>query len=181
MATPVGLYYYPEVIPDPLGALEYVESLPTFPAVTKFSSTVNTRRVAHFGYTYDYKSGSITTPADPFTEEIQELADLISDIHDTDQEFNQCIINRYLPGQGISTHLDRVEYGAVIACYTVGGGAEMEFTRPGYKLYTEPGSLYIMSGESRYKWRHQMRSRKSDPGHGKRDTRWSLTFRHVPL
>ncbi|KKM74057.1 hypothetical protein LCGC14_1404150, partial [marine sediment metagenome] len=97
--------------------------------------------------------------------------------------FDQCIINRYEPGQGIGAHRDRPDYGEFVACFTLGSGAEIEFSEchgPGsYKLYTEPRSLYIMSGASRHEYTHMIRGRKSDPGYGKRGRRWSLTFRSV--
>ena len=59
-------------------------------------------------------------------------------------------------------------------------GAEMEFQKESekYTLYVEPGSMYVMSGDARYVWTRQMRSRKKDNGI-QRDIRWSLTFRHV--
>ena len=54
----------------------------------------------------------------------------------------------------------------------------MEFRRGDeiIKIYTEPNSLYIMSGDSRYT--HMMRGRKSDPKHGKRSTRNILSEKY---
>lgn len=187
---PTGLFYYPNIISANLATRlnKFLNSddCKLFPV----SNNPNARQVAHFGYMYDYKKGSTSNPAPEFPPILQELCSLIYDTHKFPEEykFDQCIINRYLPGQGINAHYDREEYGEYIACFTVGGGAEMEFTErrtpssadPGkYTIYTEPQSLYIMSGSSRHDWLHQMRSRKSDPGHGQRRIRWSLTFRSV--
>ena len=99
---------------------------------------------------------------------------------DSKRYWNQCIINRYLPGQGIGAHIDVKSYGDHIVCFTLGSGREMEFTRDddNYCLYTEPRSAYVMSGDSRYKWKHQMRLRKSDSGVS-RSVCYSITFRHA--
>jgi alkylated DNA repair dioxygenase AlkB len=76
-------------------------------------------------------------------------------------------------------------YGPVVAAFTLGSGAEMVFRRGGEveSLYVEPGSLYIMSGDARSKWTHEMPGRKSDMVDGKkipRGRRISVTFRNVP-
>jgi alkylated DNA repair dioxygenase AlkB len=104
---------------------------------------------------------------------------------DPSHEFNQCIINKYEPGQGINKHIDIKAYGPVIGCFTFGSGAVMTFRRKDevHHLYVKPNSLYIMSGESRLLWTHEMPSRKSDMVEGKkipRGLRISVTFRHVP-
>ena len=49
------------------------------------------------------------------------------------------------------------------------------------KIYVKPNSLYIMSGEARYNWYHQMLNVKTDTVRGKkidRKTRISLTFKY---
>lgn len=189
---PDGLYYYPGVISEDLSQrLEKFlgQDCELFPVAGRGGVvSENARRVAHYGFRYDYSSGSTTEPAPDFPEIIEELCVLIYETHVDDLGeywFDQCIINRYLPGQGIGAHYDREDYGEYIACFTFGSGAEMEFTeRPPhgdgrYTVYVEPNSLYIMSGASRHDWLHQQRPRKSDPGHGPRGVRWSLTFRSV--
>ena len=188
-AEPKNLYYYPNFLPnsEKLSSYFVSENFQKFLSPIS-SSNLNSRQVAHFGFQYDYLNGDIQAPAPEFPPIIEELRQKI--LQDCGQHlsekclFNQCIINRYLPGQGISAHADRCEYGEEIACLTLGSGAEMEFTRknyPAHKLYVESGSLYLMKGESRYLWKHQMRSRKTDPGHGPRDIRFSITFRTVEL
>src|SRR5690606_9977836 len=97
---------------------------------------------------------------------------------------NQCIVNRYLPGQGISAHIDKETFGPVIACFTLGSGTDITFSRTldGNKVtidkHVEPCSLYIMTGESRYNWKHEIKSRLYD-NDVKRNTRISVTFRTV--
>lgn len=83
---------------------------------------------------------------------------------DDNYSFNQCIVNNYEAGQGISKRTDVSSYGDVIGCYTFGSGATMVFKKytEKYELYVEPNSLYIMSGDARYKWTHEMLGKHSD-------------------
>ena len=160
----------------------------------------NSRKVIHYGYAYNYSSGKTTEKAPDFPHIILLIQtiikklwkdcppDLIGDVLSEDSgRLNQCIINRYIPGQGIGAHTDRNDYGDIIVCFTFGGGREMEFTRDRYKpykIYTPPGSMYIMTGESRYEWMHQMRGRKRDRDGWKtveRENSFSITFREVPI
>lgn len=46
------------------------------------------------------------------------------------------------------------------------------------ELYVQKDSLYIMSGESRYSWTHEMPTRKND-NDKPRSRRVSITFRMV--
>ena len=92
--------------------------------------------------------------------------------------FNQCIINNYYKGQGISPHIDVTSYGGVIGCFTLGSGAIMKFSYgdEDVEIYVKPNSVYIMSGDSRYKWKHSMPVKKT-----RKDRRVSITFRNVPV
>lgn len=189
MTHPQGLCYYPNIIPKSMikDLKDALDDADWFP-VPGHGGVVseNSRRVAHFGFTYDYRAGKVSNPAPDFPDVLVALRDLIpTEELGITQPFNQCIVNRYLPSQGISSHYDREEYGEFIACFTFGSGAEMEFTRVNdvYTLYTQPLSLYIMSGESRHEWYHQMRGRLTDVVDGRRisrGVRYSFTFRHVP-
>lgn len=167
------------------------------------TSSANSRKVLQFGEEYRYTGTSKDSSSrKDFPPEVVKLRELLSlylsfstKSNDIDEErntkrchryFNQCIINRYEPGQGISAHVDDTKlFRGVVACFTFGSGAETEFSRVKsitreenvFSLYTEPRSLYIMSGESRYDWKHCMKARKSDPEHGTRGVRYSVTFR----
>jgi len=90
-----------------------------------------------------------------------------------------------LPGQGISKHIDVKSYGNIIGCFTLGSGATMIFRKGNVtkEIYVESNSLYIMSGECRYNWTHEMIGKKSDIVNGikiSRDRRISVTFRNTP-
>jgi alkylated DNA repair protein alkB family protein 8 len=138
------------------------------------------RKVVQYGWLYDYTRKCVTTPLEPIPELLTELLKGIPE-----HNLIQCIINRYLPGEGIVAHTDSRDFGACIYCFTFGSGADMEFTRDGYPKYTlhpEPYSLYVMTGDSRYVWKHAMPRRKSDLVNGskkQRNIRYSITFRSL--
>lgn len=145
----------------------------------------NSRRVIHYGYNYAYNRSGITK-----TEDIPKNLELIDtnkinsivkkDIIDT--EFNQLIINEYIPGQGIASHIDHTKYfGPVIACISIGDIC-IDFSKKNTKktITIESGSLYIMSGPARYEWYHAIEKKLYDDNK-KREIRYSLTYRTVNL
>lgn len=180
-----GLYYYNNCLSE-AEEKQLIESLEKDPNWFSVGNSDNSRKVLHYGFTYNYSSAGKLEEAPAFSETIQWLRSKIREIHPVpaELELNQCIVNKYLPGQGIASHIDKTTFKNYICCVTIGSGATMEFTKGDetVTLFTEPRSLYIMSGEARYDWKHGMRSRKSDVVDGKkkiRETRYSLTFRTV--
>ena len=186
-----GLFYCPDQIStaEMKQLSEFLDTLTWKP----LSASKNSRVVQHYGFAYDYKDRNIRQPTDPIPLELMSLRNRLTELCETlllKQEFNQCIVNNYNPGQGISPHVDVRDYGPVIGCFSLGEspdtGAMMRFTNPKnehHDLWVEAGSLYIMSGEARYRWKHSMPSRFNDEVHGEnvaRDRRISVTFRHVP-
>jgi alkylated DNA repair dioxygenase AlkB len=149
------------------------------------------RRVQHYGYKYDYKARGITQ--DSRIGAIPDwLAGLCEDLHSQGyfkQAPDQVIINEYMPGQGITPHIDCVPcFGESVASLSLGSQCVMEFThaKTGEKQQQllEPRSLVVLSGESRYDWQHSIPGRKSDIWGGEklvRSRRISLTFRTVIL
>ncbi len=141
------------------------------------------RRVQHYGYKYDYKARTVTNDAylGPLPEWIDPVAQKLAFKPD------QAIVNEYLPGQGISAHVDCVPcFDDTIASLSLGSGAIMQFTNAGRKeeIYLEPCSLITLSGPARYEWTHAIPARKSDKVYGfkiERDRRISLTFRNIIL
>nr|QBK86915.1 MAG: 2OG-Fe(II) oxygenase superfamily protein [Marseillevirus LCMAC103] len=184
MATPEGLCVVPDFLTaaEAQGLLGCVEASDEWYPVVPGSA--KSRRVLHFGWSYPYAGGALQA-ARPIPASLR-LGAKFARLPAGAAGFapDQLIVNRYEPGQGIAPHVDRTDlFGPVIACVTLGSGAEMEFTRPGYpsfRVYTTPGSLYAMTGEARYLWQHRMRSRLTDPEGGKRvprGVRVSLTYR----
>src|SRR5579872_2302599 len=152
----------------------------------------NSRMVKQFGYYFNYDSHDIYEKAPDFPSYLYAINKIITQkcidekiFGENKYCFNQCIINNYYPGQGIMPHADKKDFGPIIACLTIGSGANMKFSYydSEFKLYTTAGSLYVMTDESRYKWRHSMEIQDYDIVNGEkinRDRRISLTFRYVP-
>ena len=139
------------------------------------------RRVQHYGYKYDYKARNVA--ADSYLGPLPDWLEPVT--RKLDFKPNQAIVNEYLPGQGISAHIDCVPcFGEKIASLTLGSGAVMQFSKGNQKqaLYLEPCSLITLSGPARYEWQHAIPARKSDVVDGfkiERTRRVSLTFRTV--
>lgn len=139
------------------------------------------RRVQHYGYKYDYKARAVT--ADSY---LGSLPDWLMPItQKLPFKPDQAIVNEYLPGQGISAHVDCVPcFSDTIASLSLGSGVIMQFTNGQEKHdpYLESRSLIILSGPARYEWTHAIPARKSDVVDGfkiERGRRVSMTFRTV--
>ncbi len=190
---PIGLLYYPLAIHPSVynDVLQWwqTEEVQNILKPINYNGHVskNARQVIQFGslYLYDKKQATSQGSALPIPSILIRLRHLIpalcSEIPN-DYLFDQVIINRYLPGQGIRPHSDLNVFGEYIVSFTFQGGREMEFTQDKqdpFKIYVEPQSMYVMTGESRYLWKHQMRPRRTD-GKLKRIECFSITFRKSP-
>jgi alkylated DNA repair dioxygenase AlkB len=147
------------------------------------------RRVQHYGWRYDYRAKRVdltmrlgTLPA-WLAAYAQRLHDdgLIPEVPD------QVIINEYVPGQGIASHVDCEPcFGETIVSLSLGSPCVMFFTHLQTKdhvpILLERGSLVVMQGEARHGWQHGILPRKVDDYAGQRierGRRVSLTFRNV--
>lgn len=148
-----------------------------------------TRRVQHYGYRYDYKAKQITPDMylGPLPEFLEQMAAIISAAGYFNSIPNQVIVNEYQPGQGIGKHIDcHPCFGPTVASISLGSPIVMEFVNDdfGDKLehLLEPRSLLVLTGESRYRWSHEIRKRLVDKDwRVQRKRRISLTFRTVDL
>ena len=159
------------------------------------------RRVQQFGYRFDYRTDDVVRDAHPFPSWLARLGTIaekhclslagcggpeiasasgssgVAELAPAARPgyFNQCIVNDYLPGQRISPHTDAPVFGGVIVSFSLGCAADMRFSRADhtpYVLRVAPGSLYVMAGEARRLWRHEMLAQTVG-------RRISVTFRRV--
>jgi len=149
------------------------------------------RRVQHYGYRYDYRRRTVTP--DMYLGKLPGWLSPIAKKIYADAHMpaiaDQCIINEYQPGQGISAHVDCEPcFGNVIGSISLGSACVMVFQHRsnGQKaeLQLEPGSMVIMTGEARYDWTHAIPARKTDKLNGEtwqRNRRISITYRSVLL
>ena len=149
------------------------------------------RRVQHYGWVYDYRARAVSPDMDlgPLPNWLTEVANRVGQDGGFDATPDQVIVNEYLPGQGISAHVDCEPcFGPVIASLSLSGSAEMTLTKRStgerHSVILEPANLLILSGEARYDWTHEIPARKSDMIEGvrqRRKRRVSLTFRTVAV
>lgn len=146
------------------------------------------RRTQHYGYKYDYTKkkvdesmyvGLIPAWLASYCTRLTGLG-----FH---KKPDQVIINEYLPGQGISKHLDCVDcFGDTIASLSLGSTCAMEFehiksSKKGSTVLG-PRSLLVLADAARYDWMHAIPARLEDPFGNeslKRTRRISLTFRTI--
>ncbi len=142
------------------------------------SSNKKSRRVAHYGFYYSYDHSGLKT-AEAIPDNLKDIVNptrinnLIGDL--IDKEFEQVIINEYQPGQQISYHTDHNNlFGPIIACITIGESVPIKFKLDDIvkKIDVAEGSMYIMTCDARYKWKHALQNNK-------KDTRYSITYRTI--
>ena len=150
------------------------------------------RRVQHYGYKYDYKFHRINR-----TMKTLELPEWLSNLSKklyTEGIFNeipdQVIINEYLPGQGITNHVDCSPcFSDTIVSLSLGSECVMYLTDKDNQEIKNPyllerRSIIILKEDARYSWMHGIKAVKNDNYFGKkivRNRRVSLTFRKVIL
>lgn len=151
-------------------------------------NTTLKRRVQQYGYRYDYSKrsvggASLNSMPSAFSALCARLAQELGD----GRMFNQIIVNEYLPGQGISAHVDSViDFGPTIVSLSLLSAVYLQFqdleTKQLEGLYLEPLSLLVLQQDARHRWTHAIPSRKSDKIGDQRvwrQRRISLTFRTV--
>ena len=146
------------------------------------------RRVQHYGYRYDYRGGGSHAPAPDFPRWASVMADRLRE-HFAGTLPVQCIVNEYLPGQGIGMHADHRDFGPVVASLSLSACWPMRFRRRDAAPYARTGlpddgvvtlprrSVLVLAGRARSEWMHGI-----DPA-DTRDltaTRLSATFRTLP-
>lgn len=142
------------------------------------------REVKQYGYEYNYKNKHEKTKK--IADIPKEFKDIIVRMMKTkcfEEEPDQCIINKYEPGQGISAHTDhKGHFGNRVASLTLGSQCVMVMAKveKQYDILLPRRSLLVLTGESRSDWTHAIPSRKSDNG-VPRGTRISITLRNMLL
>lgn len=126
------------------------------------------RRNLQFGAYYLVSGRMEPAPAIPPT--LEWLKEKVQD--HCQAEFDQLIITWYPPGAGIGVHRDSPKFGDPVAGLSIGSsctfrGRTSQGARRSQVLL--PRSLYVLRGQERWEWKHDIASHKDD--------RWSFTFR----
>jgi len=148
------------------------------------------RRVQHYGYKYDYKRRNIDK-----SMHLGEIPDWCKNIGIKMHAYgiidfmpDQVIVNEYLPGQGISNHIDCEPcFNDTIISLSLNSSCIMQFTnnlnvQKVIPVLLEPCSLVVLKKDARYNWMHGIKAVKTDNYYGEkiiRRRRVSLTFRKV--
>lgn len=181
-----GLFYYPKFITSDFESelIKQIDSL-------EWSNELK-RRVQHYGYKYDYKKKKIDK-ADylgPLPNIFEPIIKKLKDQKIILRRPDQLIVNEYLPGQGISKHIDCTTcFDKQIVSLSLGSNCVMVFKREKFEgnyisdvfdLLLERCSVLSIIDSARYNWSHSINPKSSDNGI-KRTRRISLTFRNVIL
>lgn len=179
--TPSGLKYVPDFLAaaDAHALVHWIDRHPWCNDLR--------RRVQHYGYRYDYKARQARKEdfLGPLPAFLQAWAERLAYAGHFGSVPDQVIVNEYMPGQGISAHVDcRPCFGDAIASLSLLSACVMRLerreTRQRTEILLEPGSALILTGEARHRWTHAIPARKSDAVNGQkrvRARRLSLTFR----
>ncbi len=158
------------------------------------------RRVQHYGYRYDYRGSAPPRPAPappprvrapaprpaaaPFPRWVATMAERLAPWFDG-AVAEQCIVNEYVPGQGIGMHADHAQFGPVVASLSLAADWPMRFRPRRVRPYARDGlpgdevaalprrSALVLAGPARTDFMHGI-----DRGAGRgRAVRVSATFR----
>jgi alkylated DNA repair dioxygenase AlkB len=160
-----GLLYLPEFVDEDAEVvlLDTVDQQPW--------CTTLRRRVQQYGYRYDYKSR--TTRSEMYLGPLPSWLEALAEI--------------LLGRNGIAAHVDCVPcFTDTIASLSLGSSCVMALSNDvvgkTIPLFIERRSLLVLTGESRFEWKHAIAARRSDHVNGRttpRSRRVSLTFRKV--
>jgi alkylated DNA repair dioxygenase AlkB len=175
-AGPVGLRYQPEFISRATEQelVSRISELPLKPF--QFGAYEGKRRVASFGFRYDYTLRKL--------QDTDPIPDWLISIVGSVERFGglrggsvrQILCTEYDAGVGIGWHRDRPHFDQVFGL-SLQSPCKFRFRRANgdrwerFTLTAEPRSLYLMSGEARQVWEHSIPAVEQP--------RYSITFRTV--
>jgi len=173
-AAPRGLRYQPSFITaqSEHELIAQIRALPLAPF--QFGAFEGKRRVASFGWRYDYNQHKLEQAEDlpawiaPLIVKVQAFAGLPA------ASIRQVLFTQYEQGTGIGWHRDKPHFDQVFGL-SLASACKFRFRRKTgrtwqrFTLEAEPRSLYMMAGESRSIWEHSI-----PPVHS---PRYSITFR----
>jgi alkylated DNA repair dioxygenase AlkB len=173
-AGPEGLRYQPEFVSRTAEAelIGHILELPLQPF--QFGAYEGKRRVASFGFRYDYTARRLQE-AEPLPAWLTSTIQSVEKFGDLPPgSVRQVLCTEYEVGVGIGWHRDKPHFEEIFGL-SLGASCKFRFRRPAgdkwkrFTLTAEPRSLYMMGGESRQIWQHSI------PAVEQR--RYSITFR----
>lgn len=175
------------VIPGFVLELDYVTPEQEHQLITQIDlepwQTNYRRRIQQYGLGYSSDSNKSPSWLRDFPPWLRPLAERVSkDAFDRPAE--NCVINEYVPPQGIGPHRDYGAFGDVVACVSLGSDIVIDFINSENNLkiplHLPARSFWKISGDARWKWLHGIAPRLTDVMGGERrlrSRRISITFR----
>jgi len=171
---PQDLRYQPDFISPAMerDLIARVLKLPLAPF--QFGAFEGKRRVASFGWRYDYVRQQLEA-ADDLPDWLGPLIARVEAFESLPHgAVRQVLCTEYAAGAGIGWHCDKPHFDQVFGL-SLGSNCKFRFRRKRgdkwqrYTLDAQARSLYLMSGESRHVWEHSIPPVESP--------RYSITFR----
>ena len=139
----------------------------------QFGQYEGKRRVASFGYSYDYTLRRLQQ-AEPIPAWLTSIIDQVEVFGGSDRRIAQVLCTEYDVGVGIGWHRDKPHFDRIFGL-SLGSACKFRFRRATgekwerFTLDAKPRSLYMMSGASRHVWEHSIPVVEAP--------RYSITFR----
>jgi alkylated DNA repair dioxygenase AlkB len=172
-AEPEGLRYVSDFV-SPEAEQQLIARIRELPLQPfQFGQFEGKRRVASFGYRYDYSLRRLQ-PAEPIPAWLTGLIADVEAFGGAHTEIRQILCTEYDVGVGIGWHRDKSHFDRVFGL-SLASSCKLRFRRgkasswERFTLDAEPRSLYMMSGASRRIWEHSIPAVEA--------MRYSITFR----
>jgi alkylated DNA repair dioxygenase AlkB len=139
----------------------------------QFGQFEGKRRVASFGFRYDYDLRQLKR-SEPIPAWLDEIVAKVEAFGGPATGIRQVLCTEYDVGVGIGWHRDKPHFDRIFGL-SLGSACKFRFRRPAGKSWERvtldagPRSLYMMSGASRHVWEHSIPAVESP--------RCSITFR----
>jgi alkylated DNA repair dioxygenase AlkB len=171
--SPAGLRYAEDFIPAATekALIEEIAALPLQPF--RFGQYEGKRRVASFGFRYDYALRRLQQ-ADPVPAWLSPIIARLEAFGGPETRIGQVLCTEYDVGVGIGWHRDKPHFGSVFGL-SLGSACKFRFRRAAgtkwerFTLEARPRSIYMMAGPSREVWEHSIPAVEA--------LRYSITFR----
>jgi alkylated DNA repair dioxygenase AlkB len=136
-----------------------IRELPLAPF--QFGPFEGRRRVASFGFRYDFRNHRLleAEPIPEFVREILQRAEIFGQL--SGGSIKHVLFTEYDVGAGIGWHRDKAAFDIVLGL-SLGSVAPLRFRRKTAKAFdrftleAEARSLYLLSGEARSHWEHSI-------------------------
>jgi alkylated DNA repair dioxygenase AlkB len=170
---PEGLHYATKFV-SPETEQKLIARMAVLPLQPfQFGQYEGKRRVASFGFSYDYTLRRLQD-ADPIPDWLGPIIAQVEAFGGSSTQIRQVLCTEYDVGVGIGWHRDKPHFDRVFGL-SLGSACKFRFRRAAgekwqrFTLHTAPRSLYMMSGASRQIWEHSIPAVEA--------TRYSITFR----